>query len=204
MALARVTEEDPFNGMPEAEEFGAAGGDLHLYYEDVYSLPGPERIEWARRAEAAALAVRMRASPTPTAGALTLRRGARCWPTRAGLWAAIAPAMRACRLRRWLWMRMGRCSATAGGRARGSFAHLEIPEAVGTRSSAANPAAAGGAARAYAAGSDCFFAGGGALADRVASSRRRSAMRSGAGHRFWPASWARPLPLRPSRLWTTT
>ncbi len=31
-------------------------GDLHLYFEDVYSLPGPERIEWARRAEAAALA----------------------------------------------------------------------------------------------------------------------------------------------------
>ena len=31
-------------------------GDLHLYYEDVYSLAGAERIEWARRAEAAALA----------------------------------------------------------------------------------------------------------------------------------------------------
>src|SRR6202034_1854271 len=44
-------------GMPEAGEFGKAVGDLHLYYDDVYSLPGPERIEWARRAEAAALAV---------------------------------------------------------------------------------------------------------------------------------------------------
>src|SRR5208282_4852358 len=56
MALAKVTEEDPFNGLPETEEFGSLAGDLHLYYDDVYSLPGPERIEWARRAEAAALA----------------------------------------------------------------------------------------------------------------------------------------------------
>jgi PmbA protein len=56
LALAKVTEEDPFTGMPEAGEFGTADGDLHLYYEDVYSLPGPERIEWAKRAEAAAMA----------------------------------------------------------------------------------------------------------------------------------------------------
>ncbi|HWG20273.1 MAG TPA: metallopeptidase TldD-related protein [Terracidiphilus sp.] len=55
LALARITEEDEFAGMPEAGEFGSYSGDLHLYYEDVYSLPGPERIEWARRAEAAAL-----------------------------------------------------------------------------------------------------------------------------------------------------
>jgi PmbA protein len=53
--LAKVTEEDPFSGLPEKEEFGAFPGDLHLYDEDVYSLPGTERIEWARRAEAAAL-----------------------------------------------------------------------------------------------------------------------------------------------------
>jgi PmbA protein len=56
LALARVTEEDPFAGLADAEEFGAAPGDLHLYFDDVYSLPGPERIEWARRAEAAAMA----------------------------------------------------------------------------------------------------------------------------------------------------
>ena len=57
VALAKVTEEDPFTGLPEASEFGSIPGDLHLYYEDVYSLAGPERIEWARRCEAAALAV---------------------------------------------------------------------------------------------------------------------------------------------------
>jgi PmbA protein len=56
LALARVTEEDPFTGLPETAEFGAVEDDLHLYYDDVYSLSGPERIEWARRAEAAALA----------------------------------------------------------------------------------------------------------------------------------------------------
>src|SRR5579859_5561031 len=56
MALAKVTEEDPFIGLPETEEFGALADDLHLYFDNVYSLPGPERIDWARRAEAAAMA----------------------------------------------------------------------------------------------------------------------------------------------------
>ncbi|MGA8671079.1 MAG: TldD/PmbA family protein [Terracidiphilus sp.] len=56
LALVKVTEEDPLNGLPEREEFGAVKEDQHLYFEDVYSLPGPERIEWARRCEAAALA----------------------------------------------------------------------------------------------------------------------------------------------------
>ena len=56
LALAAVTEEDPFAGLPETGAFGAIQGDLHLYYDDVYSLGGAERIEWARRTEAAALA----------------------------------------------------------------------------------------------------------------------------------------------------
>jgi hypothetical protein len=58
LALAHVTEEDPFAGLPETGEFGSVESDLHLYYDDVYSLGGAERIEWARRAEAAALASR--------------------------------------------------------------------------------------------------------------------------------------------------
>jgi len=56
LALAKLTEEDPFVGLPEAGDFGAVPQDLRLYFDNVYSLPGPERIEWARRAEAAALA----------------------------------------------------------------------------------------------------------------------------------------------------
>jgi PmbA protein len=34
---------------------GALSGDLDLFHEDVYSLAGPERIDYARRAEKAAL-----------------------------------------------------------------------------------------------------------------------------------------------------
>jgi PmbA protein len=62
LALARVTEEDPFNGLPEPGEFGSLAVDQHLYYDDVYSLSGPERIERARRTEAAALAADPRIS----------------------------------------------------------------------------------------------------------------------------------------------
>lgn len=56
MALAKVTEEDAFAGLPEPGSFGQLESDLHLYFDDVYSLPAAERIDRARRAEAAALA----------------------------------------------------------------------------------------------------------------------------------------------------
>jgi PmbA protein len=55
LSLARVTSEDPFAGLAETSEFGSLHGDLELYHKDVYSLPTAERIEYARRAEAAAL-----------------------------------------------------------------------------------------------------------------------------------------------------
>src|SRR5580700_8789569 len=42
MALAKVTEEDPFTGLPETSEFGSIPGDLHLYFDDVYSLSPEE------------------------------------------------------------------------------------------------------------------------------------------------------------------
>src|SRR5580698_9131033 len=47
MALAQVTEEDSFAGLPDAADFGRLEGDLHLYFDDVYSLPGAERIALA-------------------------------------------------------------------------------------------------------------------------------------------------------------
>jgi PmbA protein len=53
--LARITSEDPFGGIPESSELGLLSGDLGLYHEDVYSLPGTDRIDYARRAERAAL-----------------------------------------------------------------------------------------------------------------------------------------------------
>jgi len=55
LELSKITSEDPFGGIPEAEQLGSLSGDLDLYHEDVYSLPGPERIDYARRAEKAAL-----------------------------------------------------------------------------------------------------------------------------------------------------
>src|SRR5712672_4747109 len=55
LTLAKITSEDPFGGIPAASQLGSISGDLALYHEDVYSLPGPERIDYARRAEKAAL-----------------------------------------------------------------------------------------------------------------------------------------------------
>jgi PmbA protein len=55
--LARITSEDPFAGIPEPEQLGAIKTDLDLYYDDVYSLPTAERIDYARRAERAAMSV---------------------------------------------------------------------------------------------------------------------------------------------------
>ncbi len=53
--LAAITSEDPYAGLPDPNEFGSLSGDLQLYFDDVYSLPPEERIEYARRTERAAL-----------------------------------------------------------------------------------------------------------------------------------------------------
>src|SRR5580698_6662153 len=55
LELSKITSEDPFGGIPEASQLGSLSGDLDLYSTDVYSLPGEERISYARRAEKAAL-----------------------------------------------------------------------------------------------------------------------------------------------------
>jgi PmbA protein len=55
LELAKITSEDPFGGIPDSSQLGQLTGDLDLYHEDVYSLPGPDRIDYARRAEKAAL-----------------------------------------------------------------------------------------------------------------------------------------------------
>src|SRR5271154_5970066 len=56
ITLAKITSEDPFAGLPETEAFGSIPGDLKLYFDDVNELPPAERIEMARRCEAAAMA----------------------------------------------------------------------------------------------------------------------------------------------------
>lgn len=55
LELAKITSEDPFSGIPPADQLGQIKGDLDLYHEDVYSLPGADRIDYARRTEKAAL-----------------------------------------------------------------------------------------------------------------------------------------------------
>ena len=55
LELAKITSEDPFGGIPDASQLGQLDGNLDLYHEDVYSLPGTDRIDYARRAEKAAL-----------------------------------------------------------------------------------------------------------------------------------------------------
>ncbi len=56
IALSKITSEDPFIGLPDESEFGKLEGDLGLYFEDVNQQPPAERIEIARRCEAAAMA----------------------------------------------------------------------------------------------------------------------------------------------------
>jgi PmbA protein len=55
ITLAKITNEDPFAGLPEAHAFGQLDGNLHLYFDDVKQMPPAERIEIARRTEAAAM-----------------------------------------------------------------------------------------------------------------------------------------------------
>jgi PmbA protein len=55
--LAALTSEDPFAGLPETGELGALKGDLQLFSDETAELPTEQRIEMAKRAEAAALAV---------------------------------------------------------------------------------------------------------------------------------------------------
>ena len=56
--LAKITEEDPFAGLPDASEYSPlrTGEGLVIYFDDVYQLPAQDRIEMARATEAAAMA----------------------------------------------------------------------------------------------------------------------------------------------------
>jgi PmbA protein len=55
LALGKVTSEDPSAGLPDPAEQGQLTGELDLFYDDVYSLPAEQRIDYARRAEKAAM-----------------------------------------------------------------------------------------------------------------------------------------------------
>lgn len=130
MALVKVTEEDPFTGLPEKGEFGSLEEDLHLYYDDVYSLAGPERIEWARRTEAAALATDPRITNSD-GGSFDAATGRMVLANSRGFvggyrtsYASISAAPLAMDTNG----QMQRDGWWSGAR---SFAHIESPEAVG-------------------------------------------------------------------------
>src|SRR5205807_3020846 len=55
LQLAKITSEDPNSGIPEPSDLGSISGNLDLYHQDVYSLPGEQRFDYARRAEKADL-----------------------------------------------------------------------------------------------------------------------------------------------------
>jgi PmbA protein len=56
MAVAEVTSEDPFAGLPDEQDLGRSNGDLQLFSPAVGQLSTEQKIEQARRAEAAAMA----------------------------------------------------------------------------------------------------------------------------------------------------
>jgi PmbA protein len=56
LAMAKVTSEDAASGLAPAELLGRYDGDLDLYSPDVAELSTDQRIDFARRAEEAALA----------------------------------------------------------------------------------------------------------------------------------------------------
>ena len=131
MALAKVTEEDAFNGLPEAAEFGSVTDNQNLYYNDVYSLSGAERIEWARRAESAALGADPRITNSD-GGSFDAATGRKVLANSRGFvgsyrtsYAGVSAAPLAMdadgRMQRDGWWSSAR-----------RFAHLESPEAVGT------------------------------------------------------------------------
>ena len=68
LAMARVTSEDPANGLPEAAELGRYSGDLELYSPDLAAISAEERIAVARRAERAALSADSRIKNSEGAG----------------------------------------------------------------------------------------------------------------------------------------
>ncbi len=83
LGMARVTSEDPASGLPERELLGHYPGDLELYSSDVNAITTDDRINFARRAEAAALSYDPRLSNSEGAW-FEASRGARAYANSLG------------------------------------------------------------------------------------------------------------------------
>jgi PmbA protein len=55
LAVAAISTEDPYAGLPDDSELGALTGDLRLYSDDIQSIDTPARIQAALETEEAAL-----------------------------------------------------------------------------------------------------------------------------------------------------
>ncbi len=66
--LAHITTEDPHAGMPDPSELGKIDGDLGLFFEETALVPTDQKIDYAKRAEAAAMAADERISNSEGAG----------------------------------------------------------------------------------------------------------------------------------------
>lgn len=71
IAIARITEEDPFAGLPDPSELGQLTADLQLAADDVAGVEAAARIDAAKRAEATALAADPRITNSEGAGCET-------------------------------------------------------------------------------------------------------------------------------------
>ena len=71
IAIARITEEDPFAGLPDPSELGQLDTDLQLASADIATVEASARIDAAKRAEAAALAADPRITNSEGAGCET-------------------------------------------------------------------------------------------------------------------------------------
>jgi PmbA protein len=71
IAIAQITEEDPFAGLPDREELGQLTQDLKLAEADVAQVEAAARIDAAKRAEATALAADPRITNSEGAGCET-------------------------------------------------------------------------------------------------------------------------------------
>jgi PmbA protein len=130
MALVKVTEEDPFAGLPEPAEFGSLTNDLHLCYDDVYSLGNQERIEWARRAEAAALAADPRITNSD-GGSFDVATGRMVLANSRGFMGSYRTSYAGVSAAPLAMDTDGKMQRDGWWSSARSFAHLESPEAVG-------------------------------------------------------------------------
>ncbi len=130
IALARISSPDPLRSLPEPGAFGALDIDLALFHDDVYSLPDTERIEYARRVEAAALAFDPRISNSD-GGSFSAATGSKVFANSRGFIGASRSSYCSLSAVPIATGRNGEMQRDGWSASSRSLARLESPEAVG-------------------------------------------------------------------------